>query len=217
MFFRILGNKNLREKGEDLINQHGKKVQIAGAKLYDAVEALSKQEWEKVKSLSKEIDKLEQDADEIKDELAEEIFAKGSYLPHDTELRHNLISRTDKVINQIDLTAEKMVLKQYTKKEIPKILTDMAKRSWECTDLLQDAIKFLWTDYREARKVVRELEEARSEAKDLYYSFLETCFAADTVSGDLLYLKEVAASLLDVIIFAERVGDYIKALTFKFA
>ncbi|MHA2298542.1 MAG: DUF47 domain-containing protein [Candidatus Hodarchaeales archaeon] len=215
MFFKVLGNKKLREKGEDMINQHGKKVQKAGARLYDLIEALSEKDWDKVWKISKEIDELEQEADSIKDELSEEVFAKGSYLPHDTEIRHNLITMNDRVINQIDLTAETVVIKKELAGKIPEELLDMAKKGWKCTDLLQDAIKYLWTDYSKTRKVVHKLEETRSDVKDLYYSYLEKIFSLDTISGEAYYLKEVAESIRKAILLAENAGDYIKALTFK--
>lgn len=215
--FNILGNKKLRVKGEELIAKHGKLVQKAGAKFHDLIVALEKKDYDTVNKCADEIDQLETDADKMKDELTESIFAKGAYLPHDTELRHNLISLTDGVINQLDLTAEMIILKTDLQSDIPDGFLEMAEKSHECTDLLQDALKFLFTDYEEARKVVHQLEIARSATKDNYYKILKMLFSSATMTGESLFYYEAAYSLLDSVIKAERVGDYIKALTFKFA
>jgi len=200
-----------------MIARHGKLVQKAGAKFHDLIVALDKKDYDTVKKLAAEIDQLENDADDLKDELTESIFAKGAYLPHDTELRHNLISLTDEVINQLDLTAEMIILKTDLKSDLPDSFLEMAGKCHECTDLLQDALKFLFTDYEEARKVVHELEEARSTAKDYYHKSLKMLFSSATLTGESLFYYEAAYSLMDSVIKAERVGDYIRALTFKFA
>ncbi|TFF86334.1 DUF47 family protein [Candidatus Thorarchaeota archaeon] len=215
-FSRIfgLGDKDLQEKAEKLLLSLSKSLQKACAKLHALVECWDKGNEEKVKEIAEEIIEVEREADETKDALITSIFAKHAYLPQQTEERYDLITKMDHIIDAAE-EAARIILAGF-EREPPKEIVKISEKCWYCTDLLQDAIKYIFSDFEKSIKYSRKIEDVREEARNEKFELIEDICEGDYKPIDAMYYHLIATEILEVAIRAETTADLIRAIAVRY-
>ncbi|TFG10676.1 DUF47 family protein [Candidatus Thorarchaeota archaeon] len=215
-FSRIfgLGDKELQEKAEKLLLSLSKSLQKACAKLHAQVECWAAGNEEKVKEIAEEIIEVEREADETKDALINSIFAKHAYLPQQTEERYDLITKMDHIIDAAE-EAARIILAGF-EREPPKEIVKISEKCWYCTDLLQDAIKYIFSDFEKSIKYSRKIEDVREEARNEKFELIEEICEGEYKPIDAMYYHLIATEILEVAIRAEVTADLIRAIAVRY-
>ncbi|MFX0115381.1 MAG: DUF47 domain-containing protein [Candidatus Hodarchaeota archaeon] len=212
----LFTNKKLQQRGKEIFDKLVKQMQINSAKLKDLVEAWAKGNSDQVAKLTQQIIQGERDSDNFKDELVETVLSKGAFLPYTTEDRFNLILMIDDIVGETEDAARVIGVQEVPPDQIPQIFVSMAEKVWNCTDKLQDSIKYLYDDFKKARKLGEEVEEVREEVRDLYYKALEEILGKPGQNALVaIYLKDVAYEILKVAVIAEQTADFVQRLAVR--
>lgn len=219
MLFRR--DKKLWKRGEELFAQLAKELQIASAKLADAVVIWANHEQDpearsKILHLKDDIVKAERRCDDIKEELVSDIFTKGAYLPQATEDRHRLVRYMDIIVNKTEVVIRRLVAREDFPARIPHEMPILAEKVHQCTDFLQDALKYIDSDTQKALKYAAKVDAAREEARDLDFHIFGRINSPDYDAKDAYYCYKISVSLVVVAEAAEQLSDYIQVMTVKY-
>ncbi|MHA2026695.1 MAG: DUF47 domain-containing protein [Candidatus Thorarchaeota archaeon] len=210
------GDKKLQEEAEKCILALSKALQSASAKVHVAAECWVEGKDDTLDELEEEIIKLERDADKIKENLVENILSKHAFMPQQSQERHLLASHMDSIIDASEDAIRMISVGKGMKP--PEDIKDIAKKCWICTDLLQDAVKYLYKDFKKSVEQTRKLDLVREEARDLYFELLKKLFRDSKYKApDVHFFKSVSERILDVAIKAELAGDFIRELAIKYS
>jgi predicted phosphate transport protein (TIGR00153 family) len=211
-----LGDKNLQDRANDLTLQLAKSLQVASAKMHECVQNWSSGAPDRVRGLAEEVTRIERHADAMTDELVQSIFSKHAYLPQQTEERYQLVRHMDRVVD----AAEKAVrtIATVVPRTPPQELLTISEKCWTCTDLLQDAVKYVFIDFEKAVELCVRIESVREEARDVEFALLERLYNTDEIPArDIIILREVSECILDVAITSEETADFIRALAVRYS
>ncbi|MFW9786225.1 MAG: DUF47 domain-containing protein [Candidatus Thorarchaeota archaeon] len=217
-FSKILGSgdKKLQEQAEECLLKLSKALQSASAKMHVAAESWVEGKNDTLDELEKEIIELEREADRMKENLVEKILTERAFLPQQAQERHILSSHLDGVIDAAEDAIRMIAVGRGMTP--PKEIEDIAKKCWICTDLLQDAVKYLFKDFKKSVEMTRKLDLVREEARDLQFDLLKKLFrTSEFKAPDVHFFKSVSERVLDVAIKAELAGDYIRELAIKYS
>jgi predicted phosphate transport protein (TIGR00153 family) len=211
-----LGDKKLQEQSDELLLKLSKLLQSASAKLRVAIKDWAKGNEDSLEELSAEIIQIERDADKVKDDLFERIFSKKAYLPQQTQDRHQLVIRMDGIIDATEDAIRLIVIAR--KISPPEKIVDLAKRTWICTDLLQDAIKYLFDDFERAVDISFKIDKVREEARDYQFDLVDDLLHDDKHNAEENHLLHyISRMILQVALRAEDTGDFIRTLAIKYS
>ena len=209
-----LGDKELQKEADKLLLRLSKALQSASAKLNVCADDWLDGKKKNLDDLQSEIISLEREADEVKDELFKKIFSKRAYLPQQTQDRHQLVIHMDSVIDAAEEAVRMMLIGRNYKP--PKEIHDIAKKGWICSDLLQDAIKYLFTDFEKSVKYTLKIDKVREEARDIQFDLLERLFNDDDFSSkEVTLFRAISERILRVAITAEETGDFIRTIAVR--
>ncbi|MFX0106912.1 MAG: DUF47 domain-containing protein [Candidatus Hodarchaeota archaeon] len=217
-FSRIfgLGDKNLQKQADELLLQLSKALQSASAKLHVCADDWVDGKMKNLDDLESEIITLEREADKIKDNLFGKIFSKRAYLPQQTQERHELVVHMDSVIDAAEEAVRMMLVGR--KYKPPKEIHEIAKKGWVCTDYLQDAVKYLFTDFKKAIEYTLKVDKVREEARDIQFKLLEKLFnEAEFSPKEVSLYRAISDRILRVAIESEETGDFIRTLAVKYS
>ncbi|MFX1482139.1 MAG: DUF47 domain-containing protein [Promethearchaeota archaeon] len=217
-FSRILGSgdKKLQEEAEKCLLALSKAFQSASAKMKVAAECWVEGKEETLDELEEEIVKLERDADKIKENLVENILTKRAFLPQQSQERHSLAIHMDGIVDAAEDAIRMISVGKGMKP--PEEIEEIAEKCWICTDLLQDAVKYLFTDFNKSVERTRKLDLVREEARDIQFDLLKKLFRGSKYKApDVHFFKSVSERILQVAIQAELTGDYIRELAIKYS
>ena len=205
------GDKKLQEEAEECLLKLSKALQSASAKMRVAAECWVEGKNETLDELEEEIIKLEREADRTKEHLVEKILTERAFLPQQSQERHTLANHMDSVVDAAEDAIRMMAVGKGMNP--PEEIQDIAEKCWICTDLLQDAVKYLFKDFKKSVEITRKLDLVREEARDLQYDLLKKLFrTTEYKAPDVHFFKSVSERVLDVAIKAEDTGDYIREL-----
>ena len=217
-FSRIFraGDKKLQKQADECLIQLSKNLQSASAKLHVAAELWEEREFEKLEELKDEIIELERKSDKIKNKLVDNIYSKGAYLPQQTEERFNLVMCMDAVLDAAEEAVRILALSHPEKP--PKEIHELAEKCWICTDVLQDAIKYLFKDFEKAFELSRKVDSIREEARDIKFKIFDKLFNEyDYTAKEILQFRFISERIALVAIKAEIVGDFIRTLAVRYS
>jgi predicted phosphate transport protein (TIGR00153 family) len=210
------GDKKLQKEAEECILTLSKALQSASAKMRVAAECWVEGKDDTLDELEEEIIKLERDADKIKENLLENILSKHAFMPQQTQERHLLASHMDGIIDAAEDAVRMISVGKGLKP--PENIEEIAEKCWICTDLLQDAVKYLFNDFKKSVEQTRKLDLVREEARDIYFDLLKELFRDSKYKApDVHFFKSVSERILDVAIKAELAGDYIRELAIRYS
>ncbi|MHA1451141.1 MAG: hypothetical protein ACTSP4_17205 [Candidatus Hodarchaeales archaeon] len=210
MFFKT--NKKLRKRGEKLQDQLAKEMQVASAKLCEAIRLWANYNnesgvREKLNEFSQDIIKTERECDRIKDELITQIFSKGAYL----------VVLVDSIVNRIEVSMRRLVARKDYPNRIPHEMPLLADKLQTCTDFLQDALKFIKIDLNKAANMASKIEKEREAARELDFHVFGRLVSDDYSAKDAWWHEKISVSIIGVIEKVEEAGDYIRTMTVKYA
>ncbi len=217
-FSRIFGtgDKDLQKKADELLIQLSKGLQSASAKLCVATEVWEEGKTEVLDELQEEIIELEREMDGIKEDLVENILTKSAFMPQQSLERHTLVKSLDKVIDATENAIRVMVMG--SKMKPPSEIRNIGKKVWKCTDLLQDAIKYLFKDFKKSVEATRKLDRVREEARDIQFVLLGKLYNnSDFRPNEIVLFQTVSERMVIVAQKAEDAGDYIRELAVKYS
>lgn len=210
------GDKKLQKQAEECILKLSKALQSASAKMSVAAECWVKGDNDTLDELEDEIIELERDADRVKEHLVEKILAEHAFLPQQSQERHLLASHMDGIIDAAEDAVRMIAVGKGMKP--PKDIVAIAEKCWICTDLLQDAVKYLFKDFKKSVERTRQLDLVREEARDLQFDLLKKLFrTSEFKAPEVHFFKSASERVLDVAIKAELAGDYIRELAIKYS
>ncbi len=209
-----LGDKDLQKQSDELLLKLGKILQSASAKLHVSADDWDDGKTKNLKELQKEIISLEREADRVKDEMFEKIFSKRAYLPQQTQDRHQLVIHMDSVIDAAEEAVRMMLVgRRYNP---PGEIHEIAEKGWICTDLLQDAIKYLFTDFEKSVEYTLKIDKVREEARDIQFDLLERLFnEKEFTPTEISLFRAISERILRVALRSEETGDFIRALAVR--
>ncbi len=209
----LFTNKKLQKHGKEIFNKLVKCMQSSSALLKELANFWADGNKELCEKTIQEIIQTERQADDLKEELVESVLLKGAFLPYTTEERYMLVEMIDEIIDSAEDAARLIGVYDVAASSIPNLIKSLAEKVWICTDRLQDSIKFLYEDFAAAIKFGEEVEEVREDARDIYYEILGKVLSKkDRDPLQAIYLKDVAASVLEVAIRAETTADFVQKL-----
>ncbi len=217
-FTRIFGtgDKKLQKQADEMLLKLSKALQSASAKLHQSAIAWAKGDHDTLEEIAEEIIELERESDKLKDDLITQIFSKHAYLPQQTEERYSLVNHLDSIIDAAEEAVRLMEIGKH--KRPPKAIAKMAKKCWECTDLLQDVVKFLFTDFEAAIEMAKKVEKVREEARDLKFELHKRLFNDPECSPvDVAYFHSISRRIIEVAIQAEITADFIRVLAVRYS
>ncbi|NWF96084.1 MAG: DUF47 family protein [Candidatus Thorarchaeota archaeon] len=209
-----LGDKALQDQADMLLLRLAKTMQVASARLFDCVTGWTERDMDRARTIEGEIVQLERQGDAIVDEIVESIFAKNAYPPQQTQERYELVKRIDDVIDAAERAAK--LIGAIRSRSPPDGLKAIAEKCWNCTDLLQDAIKHILTDFKAAWDLSRRIEVIREETRDMHYSLLERLMNSSVDLSEALLAHRLGEQIIAVAIAAEEVSDFIRTLVVKY-
>ncbi|MFW9806643.1 MAG: DUF47 family protein [Candidatus Thorarchaeota archaeon] len=210
------GDKKLQEKADELLLEISKGLQSSSAKLCVGAKEWADGNIKVLEEIKDEIIELERKMDAKKEELIENVLAKHAYLPQHTQERHKLIRLMDTVID----TSEHAVRVMWVGRKMkpPEGIKDLAKLVWKCTDLLQDAVKYLYSDFEKCVEYTREVDKVREAARDLQFNILEELYTKSKYSALEIHLFiEASHWIVKVAVQSEDTGDFLRELAVKYS
>jgi predicted phosphate transport protein (TIGR00153 family) len=175
-----------------------------------------KKDSDLVKEIRDEVVTLERESDKIKEEFIRNIFSKHAYLPQQTQERYQLVLHMDSIIDAAE-EASRVIALGYTNEPVEEIL-GMAEKAWKCTDLVQDAIKYLFTDFEESMEKARKVDYVREEVRDYKFDLHKQIFRGEIKNPmRALFLHAVSRRITEVAVRAEVTADFIRALVIKYS
>ena len=210
------GDKALQERADELLFEISKGLQSASAKL-----CVGAKEWvdgniKVLEEIKNEIIELERKMDAKKEELIENVLAKHAYLPTHTQERHKLIILMDSVIDTTEHAVRVMWIGR--KMKPPKDMEELGKLCWKCTDALQDAVKYLYTDFEKCIDYTRKVDRIREEARDLQFEMIEDLFTdLKYPAHEIQLFVESTHWIVKVAVQAEDTGDFLRELAVKYS
>jgi len=217
-FSRIFGtgDKNLQKRADKLTRELAKGVQSASAKLCVAAKVWEEGNRDVLEELREEIITLEREMDEVKEDIVENILTKSAFLPQQALERHTLIKALDKVIDASE-NAIRVIL-MGSRMKPPSEIRELGKKIWRCTDLVQDAVKYLFTDFSKAIEATRKLDGVREEARDVQFELLGKLYNdPDFRPNEIVLFQTVSERMVAVAVKAEDAGDFIRELAMKYS
>ncbi|MCK5151233.1 MAG: DUF47 family protein [Candidatus Thorarchaeota archaeon] len=217
-FSRIFGSedKDLQKKADELLLKLSKGFQSASAKLCVAAECWEEGKKDVLKELQEEIIELEREMDEVKEELVENVLTKSAFMPQAALERHTLVKALDKVIDATENPIRIMVMGIDMKP--PSEIREIGKKVWQCTDLLQDAVKNLYKDFKKAIEITRKLDILREETRDIQFELLGKLYNDPKFKPtEIILFQSVSERMVHVAQRAEDAGDYIRELAVKYS
>ncbi|MFW9871355.1 MAG: DUF47 domain-containing protein [Candidatus Thorarchaeota archaeon] len=210
------GDKKLQERADELLLEISKGLQSASAKLCVGAKEWVEGNIKVLEEIKNEIIHLERTMDEKKEELIENVLAKHAYLPQHTQERHKLIRLMDSVIDTSEHAVRVMWIGR--KMKPPKDIEKLGKLCWKCTDFLQDAVKYLYSDFEKCVEYTREVDRLREEARDLQFKILEELYMESKYPDHEMHLfGEVSHWMVKVAVQAEDTGDFLRELAVKYS
>lgn len=210
------GDKKLQERANQILLELSKGLQSASAKLCVAADEWREGNTKVLEEIRDEIITLEREMDKKKEELIEKILYQHAFLPQQTEERQQLANLMDSIID----TAEHAIRVMWTGRRFkpPKVLEKLAKKVWTCTDHLQDAVKYLYSDFTKSMEITREVDRLREEARDKEFELLEEVFNDDNYSAaEIQLFVEAAHWITKVAVQAEVTGDFLRELAVRYS
>ena len=210
------GDKKLQERADGLLLEISKGLQSSSAKM-----CVGAKEWvdgniKVLEEIKNEVIELERNMDMKKEELIENVLAKHAYLPQHTQERHKLIRLMDSVIDTTEHAVRVMWIGR--KMKPPKDIEKLAKMCWKCTDLLQDAVKYLYSDFEKCVDYTRKVDKVREEARDLQFKIIEELYTESKYPAHEIHLfSEASYWIVKVAVQAEDTGDFLRELAVKYS
>ncbi|MFW9769995.1 MAG: DUF47 domain-containing protein [Candidatus Thorarchaeota archaeon] len=210
------GDKDLQKRADELLLEISKGLQSSSAKLCVGANEWVEGNIKVLEEIKNELIELERKMDAKKEELIECVLAKHAYLPQQTQERHKLIRLMDSVIDTAEHAVRVMWIGR--KMEPPKEVKNLAKLVWKCTDMLQDAVKYLYSDFDKCVEYTREVDRTREEARDLQFKIIEELFTESKYKPNEIHLfSEVSHWIVKVAVQSEDTGDFLRELAVKYS
>lgn len=187
----------------------------AAAKLL--AELLLEHDYDKQKSLYKDVKEYEHSGDMITAKLYEELN-KTFVTPFDREDINLLGSRMDTFLDFIHDAAKRMVM--YRPKSVNQLLIAMGQCIVEDARILTeimaelDQIQKKPQDINEKCMRIKKIEH---DVDDMYEQFMSDVFANEKDAIELVKLKNIGQVLEDATDRAKDVGDIVRGIIIKFA
>ncbi|MHA2424225.1 MAG: DUF47 domain-containing protein [Candidatus Thorarchaeota archaeon] len=217
-FSRIFGggDKGLQKKADELMLKLSKGLQSASAKLCVATECWEEGKFETLKELQEEIITLEREMDHVKEELVENVLTKSAFMPQAALERRTLVKALDKVIDATENPIR--IMNMGCGMKPPGEIREIGKKLWKCTDLLQDAVKLLYTDFKKTIEITNKIDILREEARDTQFELLGKLYNnPDFKPTEIILFQSVSERMVHVAQKAEDAGDYIRELAVKYS
>jgi len=210
-FAKILKEKDLHKKGDELYFKLVESVAVAYAQYMEAINAWRRQDYDSAYHIRDNIIQIERNADTIKDIFFESIFRKKAYLPNITEERHRMTLYTDRLLESIERAVRTLCLKELDEHYFPKGLEEILEKTEKVVNIFVEANTYFFTDFEKSAQRCRQVEHLRDEVRDLYYIVWKKIVNDEIPRGVKRLLDDTTRNSIQ----AEEAVDYLKVLIAK--
>ncbi|MFX0049982.1 MAG: DUF47 family protein [Candidatus Hodarchaeota archaeon] len=210
-FGQLLKDKDIHKKGTELYIKLVESIEVAYDKFEKALKAWRGGDYERGYTLRDEVIQLEKEADKVKDTFFETIFRKKAYLPEILEERYNLMLNADHLLDRIERAIRIVCIKKIDASYFPPELDRIIDLTEDVIEDFVEANKLFFSDFEEASKLTRKVEEKRDKVRDLFYIVSEKIVNDELPRGTSRILNVTTRISIE----AEQGTDYLKVLIAK--
>lgn len=167
------------------------RVVVIVEKLEEVVERFAADRYEDLDQAAEEVGRLESQADDVKEDILDELCTGGVCSIHRASL-DRLISSMDSIANLASGAVDRLKVRKITlPEEMNEDLVALARVDVEATKALREALLAMSDDLNEAIKVAASVDKLESRADDLYASMYRTLFDMDIDFKTFNQLKSI--------------------------
>jgi predicted phosphate transport protein (TIGR00153 family) len=171
-----------KEREEQVLQRTGQfidQVVVIVEKLENVVELFASDRYEELEKAASELDELESRADDVKEDILDQLCLGGVFPMHRADLAR-LVASMDSIANLATGAADRISMRRFTlPKETNEQLVALVKVDVEAVRALREAVIAMGIDLREAIKVAGSVDKLESRADKIYASLYRGMFDLD--------------------------------------
>ena len=208
-----------REREEQVLERLGEfidQVVVIVEKLQDVVELFAAQRYEALAEAAKELDRLESQADDVKEAILDQVSLGGVFPIHRADLAR-LVSSMDNIANLATGAADRLSIRKFTlPKEMNEQLVEMAKVDVEAVRALREAVVAMGDDLQQAIKLAGAVDKIESRADDIYACMYRTMFDMDIDFKAFHQLKSIIDRLENIADRASNNAELLRHMALEY-
>ena len=210
------------KRGEEVLAMTEKHLELTGRvvmDLYNMVDAAAKCDAEKCSSHYISLSKMEMEADELRRQMVDAL-TKSEMFPEERDDLMELVRAVDwiadwskeagRILNVIHLDK--------APKEMRDAALNMARADLDCVKVLEECLKFISTDPKEAINLANKVELLEEDIDELYSQarkHLADLEFKGWTTGSLILLAEFLDSLETVADWCENTADIVRSVSVR--
>lgn len=208
-----------REREEQVLGRLGEfidQVVVIVEKLEDVVELFAAQRYDALAQEAKELDRLESQADDVKESILDQLCLGGVFPIHRADLAR-LVASMDNIANLATGAADRISIRKFTlPPEMNRQLVEMAKVDVEAVRALREAVVAMGDDLQQAIKLAGKVDKIESRADDLYASTYRCMFDMDVDFKAFHQLKSIIDRLENIADRASHNAELLRHMALEY-
>jgi predicted phosphate transport protein (TIGR00153 family) len=208
-----------REREEQVLERLGEfidRVVVIVKKLQDVVELFAAQRYEALAEAAKELDRLESQADDVKEAILDQVCLGGVFPIHRADLAR-LVASMDNIANLATGAADRMSVRKFTlPREMNGQLVEMAKVDVEAVEALREAVVAMGDDLQQVIKLAGKVDKIESRADDIYASMYRCMFDMDIDFKAFHQLKSIIDRLENIADRASNNAELLRHMALEY-
>ena len=203
------------KKIEELYKDHYNKVENCVSKFIEVIKLyVENGDTERVRNLSKNVHKLESNADDIRRKIIKLLVKEKYLLPNTRRDFLTLLEYIDKIADYTEAALDYVILQSMDVSEIGRDkLFEMLDLTLKQYMLLEDAIDYLFEDMEDAYDLVAEVEQIESEIDDIERLLISRVSDRDDLNYGLKALyRDFITMIGNISDIVEDTGDEIELI-----
>ncbi len=173
-------------------------------------------EYDELAATVKELDALESEADDRKEQIADRLSMGGVFSMGRADLAR-LVASVDKIANFAVGAADRIAMRPITvPPELNKLLIQMAKIDVEGVRKLRDAVFAMRGDIREALEISLEVDKIESRADDTFATMYRFMFDWDTDYKTFYQLNSIIQRLESIADAAAENAEQVRHMALEY-
>ena len=187
--------KEREEQVIELLSDFMDRVVIMVGKLQDVVQRFVDDRYDELQESAEELDKLESEADGVKEHILDRLSTGGVFPMHRADLAR-LVGSMDSIANLAAGAADRIVMRKFSlPPRMNELLVALAENDMQAVLGLRDSVAALDTDLREAIRLAGMVDKLESKADDIFAELYRCMFDMDTDFKTFHQLKAIIERL----------------------
>jgi predicted phosphate transport protein (TIGR00153 family) len=206
---------------QELILQHAQKVLETVQALHEYISTVRRKKPEKrlvdaERGFGEKVLSLEKEADQVEEEINEELF-RGAFLPVTSSDRFDLIASIDDVADRCEIVVRKMrVIGEPIELDIKEKLNAMSKQCVDATTAVVSSIQLMWTDFDAAISKAHSVYPIREQNRIIEFETLQLLVGHEMECSTFVLLHDVIQLLGQTTDRAKMAADSVISMVIKY-